>query len=558
MLLIIGLMVVPATVLAASRQLDALYVSFGGSGDGSMPATAVQWVKYGDDYYLPMPGGADLSDARVWFEGTLDTQTINGVAYHNGDRMEGLADGALLTVTVGKKTAYKVHVMQGSAIGAVFVTTESGKMTTIDRKKGNQETGDILILNADGSAAYDGELDYIRLRGNTSVTLDKKNYNFKLSSGADLFGMGKAKRWALLGSFRDHSMIRNQIVYNMADYVGLPSTPEVRQVDVYFNHAYHGIYLLCERIEVNKERVDIADLEDANEAVNDQPLESYPMVGTKESRKGQYKAYQLDHDPEDITGGYIIEYENYRQRYGDDPCAYTTTQGKVLVIKDPNIISVAEMEYISGFMQGYENAIFADNGIDPETGKHYSEFVDFDSLVLKYMLEEISMNADGNGSSQYYYKPADSQSKVAFAGPCWDYDATFACFNSTASRRGTTIDPNIFMHNKVNASLYWWPQLYRHAEFQEAVRRTWKDTYSQALQILLGQGSDPEGRLLSADEYAAAIARSAAMNFIRWPIEKSGAPANNKRTGLTFEANIDFLKDVIRQRYDFLNGQWGM
>lgn len=557
LILMAALMLIPAMAAAASKPLEALYLSYGESENGAVPATTVQWIKYGNDYYLTMPGSADLSDARIWFTGTQAKLTVNDKAYRSGDRIEGIADGTVLTVSVSKKNTCRVHVMQGSDIGAIFVTTESGAMTKIDGKKGNQEAGSILILNEDGSTAYDGDLTYIRLRGNTSVTLDKKNYNFKLASGANLFGMGKAKKWALLGSYRDHSMIRNQIVYRMAEYVGLPSTPEVVPVDVYFNNAYHGTYLLCEKIEIDDDRVDIADLGKAKKAVNGQPLDSYPMVGAKETRKGKYKAYKLDHDPEDITGGYILEYENYRLRYGDDPSAYTTTRGKVLVIKDPKILSVAEMEYISGFMQGYENAIFSKNGVDPDSGKHYSEFVDFNSLVLKYMLEEVSMNADGNGSSQYYYKPADSQSTVAFAGPCWDYDATFACFNSTASKRGNMIDPTIFIHNKVDESLYWWPQLYRHPEFYEGVCKAWKNTYSSALQILLGNEVDLDRDLRSVDEYAAAIAKSAAMNFIRWPIENSGAPANNKRTGLTFEANIQFLKDIIRQRYDFLDSQWG-
>ena len=151
--------------------------------------------------------------------------------------------------------------------------------------------------------------------------------------------MGKAKRWVLQGSYRDKTMLRNQIVYTMASYVGLPYTPEVVQVDVYFNHEYNGIYLLTEKIEVNKSRVDINDLEAANKAVNDQPLDSYPTVGYASAKKGRYKAYNLPNDPEDITGGYIIEYENMTDRYKSEKCAYRTTRGKVLLIKAPEIVS---------------------------------------------------------------------------------------------------------------------------------------------------------------------------------------------------------------------------
>ena len=214
------------------------------------------------------------------------------------------------------------------------------------------------------------------------------------------------------------------------------------------------------------------------------------------------------------------------------------------------------MKYISSFMQGYENAIFASDGIDPDTGKHYWEFVDFDSLVLKYMLEEVSMNCDGNASSQYYVKPSDSESTVAYAGPAWDYDTTFGDFAAKGDER--LLDTGLLIHGAVTGGSYWWPQLYKKTEFLEGVKRMWSSRYSHAMKILLGEESDPLGRLLSVDEYAAAISKSAAMNFIRWPIyRKTATSVNRADCGATFEANLTYLKSFIQKRYDFLQKKWG-
>ena len=543
--------------IAFAGGVKNVYLSVTPCEDGEeMPQASVLWYKDGKTWYFFLPGGTDWEELRLWtpdYEGKI---SINGVEIGNGERLIGITGDSQLTLEAGK-TSYSVVIMSGSAVGALFFSTESGSMTTVDKSKDNKEGGTAYFLNPDGSTAYDGGLKHIKLRGNTSATMSKKNYGFKLEKGTSLMGMDKAKRWVLLGSARDRSLIRNQIVYNMADYVGLKYTPETAQVDVYFNHEYNGVYLLAEKIEVNDGRVEIDDLEDATQAVNDQPLESYPQIGAKKTAtKGKYKAFQIPNDPEDITGGYIIEYENYQPRYKSELCAYTTTRGKVLLCKSPEIASQAQMEYISTFMQGYENAIFAEDGIDPDTGKSYDEFVDFDSLVLKYMLEEVSMNCDGNASSQYYVKPADSQSTVAFAGPAWDYDTTFGDY-ATAKRKAL-LDPTAFLHNTVNSSKYWWPQLYAKSEFLEGIKIQWKKAYAPAMAILLGEETDEEGRLLSIQEYADLIADSAAMNFVRWPMTKFGSSSTNiARTGYTIEDNISYLTNFIQQRRDFLETEWG-
>ena len=385
-LLLLLLLLVPAA--GAASALDTLYLSFRPCEDGaSLPVDAIAWTESGGKYYLMLPGVADLQDARLWYDGTDASITVNGQEIRSGTRFSGIDEGSVLTVSSSKKT-YSVTVMRGSAISAFFITTESGSMAAVDKKKGIEEAGDALFIEPDGRVAYEGGMEYIRLRGNVATTLDKKNYSVKLESGANFLKMGKAKCWVLLGSGRDNSILRNQIVYEMAAYVGLQYTPQVAQVDVYLDHDYHGVYLLAEKIEVDDDRVDIADLEEANKAVNDQPLDSYSIVGNLgQSKKNTSKAYRLDHDPEDITGGYIVEYENYRVRYGYEKVGFTTSRGKVLVVKAPKHCSEAEMEYISSFMQSYENAIFAKDGIDKKTGKRYDELVDFDSLVLKYMLE---------------------------------------------------------------------------------------------------------------------------------------------------------------------------
>lgn len=92
------------------------------------------------------------------------------------------------------------------------------------------------------------------------------------------------------------------------------------------------------------------------------------------------------------------------------------------------------------------------------------------------------------------------------------------------------------------------------SEFADAVILMWNERYSPAIKILLGEGNDPQGRLRSIDEYASEIKESANMNFVRWPIHYTDE--NVARTGRSFEANIDYLKDFIRKRFSFLEENW--
>ena len=542
--------------LAEEPKTNTFYVSLMPleEADGqSLPMDAVMWQRVRNSYYLFLPGNASLDDARVWFGGSGKV-VFNGQTLSSGDRVEGLTDGKTVRLRFQGKS-YPLVIMQGSPIPAAFVTTQTGVMTAVDKSKTYKEPGALYLVNGRGLPEYDGALDHIKLRGNTSTKFDKKGYTIKLFQKTDLLGMGKARKWILTSNARDHALIRNQICYDMAAYAGLPYTPECRQIDLYLNHQYAGVYILQEKVEIGDNRIEITDLEKATERVNGEPLESFAKMGPQASTRGQYKYVDIPADPEDITGGYLVEFEVSDKRYLDEICGYTTTRSKVIVVKEPEYASKAQMAYISAFMQAYENAIFASDGIDPDTGRHYADLVDFDSLVLKYMIEEISKNLDGNKSSQFFYKPSDRESAVAYAGPAWDYDSTFGDYGREKDSKAL-IYPTGFYHNTVDRLNYWWPQLYAKPEFYEAVCRMWQNRYAPAMRVVLGEETDPSGRLRSIAEYAAGIEKSAAMNFLLWPMRQSSD--NIAHTGKTFKANIEYLTSYIAKRYAFLDGEWGL
>lgn len=522
------------------------------SGELTIDAIRYTSIKSGDKY-LFLPGNLNLENALIGFD--ADEVSINGTQV-----ISGQTAASVLIMDQPNKIEYKngratgkiiVTPMQGSVLPSVYITTESGSLRYIQRDKANKEPGFMILYDADGKQIYNGALKHFKMRGNASTKYVKKNYAVKLQNGKNLLGMGKAKKWVLIGNYLDKSLIRAQMTFAMARYAGLQYTPDCQQVSLYVNNDFLGTYLLMEKLEIDDDRVNIRDLGKETEEMNDQDLSSFPIAGSRHYQPGNYKGYQIPNEPEDCSGGYIIEYEHLGERYAENPSAYYTKRIMCLIIHEPEYCTEKQIKYIAKLMQGFENAIFAEDGNDPETGKHYSEFVDFESLVNKYLVNEVSKNYDANMASEYFYKPDDSVSTKAFAGPVWDLDNTWGTYSRADNRK--SLNPASMTAAKGGTQAYWWPALYKQKDFLQAVKERYHETFVPALEILLGKREETEV-LKSMDTYAAAIEKNVAMDYVRYPnltYEKNGI-----QTGRNLKENIDYLKNYITKRMEYLSQEW--
>jgi hypothetical protein len=518
-----------------------------------LPEDAIRWwySKKDRTYFLFLPAGSDSTNLRLWFDTSAESITVDGKTVHSGDQVDFLVPGVQVTLTCGENT-YTLAVMQSINVPALFLSTESGSLDSIHASKENQEPGSLVLINNDGSLGYDGKLTQVKGRGNSTFPLNKKPYQIKLEKSTDLCGMGKSKTWILLAEYRDNSLLRNKIVFDLADALGLDYSSQSQITDVYINNDYYGSYLLCEKVEIGSSRVDINNLEKATEELNDQELVNFKKFGNKKAVEQSVKGYEIPNNPQDITGGYLVELEK-PMRYPSEVSGFVTKRGQPVVIKEPEYASREQVEYIKNFFQGFENAIFAKDGIDPDSGKHYSEFVDMDSLVKKYLIEEVVKNFDGNTSSRFFYKPADEQSLKAFAGPVWDYDITLGNYSTPNSKKFKL--PEYFAINcDGGTDYYWFPALYRQPDFYAAVLKSYREQFVPALETLLGKGENADGSLRSLNDYVAEISGSAAMNFARWPVFNMAS--REVKTGANYQENIDFIKNYLKRRMEFLAENW--
>ncbi|MCH5286943.1 MAG: CotH kinase family protein [Christensenellaceae bacterium] len=505
--------------------------------------------------YLFLPAGFDADHLRVSMPEDT-TVEIDGTALRDGDVTALFQPGQTVTVTA-PAGSYPLTVLQSENIPALFLATASGKSDYIHDSKANREPGALLMVAADGQAVYSGGLEQLRIRGNTTAHYEKKPYQFKLENKTALVGHDKARSWALLANYIDHSLLRNSLALNLSEAAGLPSVPECASADVYLNNVYMGSYLLCETVSVGKGRVDIADLEEATEDVNDLSLKNFPIVSGADWRMivrmwfsagrwspaaGYWQGVKIPNDPEDITGGYLLEIGIERD-WDEKVSRFVTDSGWPLVIREPEYASVAQMNYIRGVFQRLDNAIG-----DPEHGwEALQEIVDVDSFVRKYVLEELLMNYDGGTGSQYFYKDADSRDPLIYCGPPWDYDNTLG-INVTVS------DPERFyVQVRETAPSAIFPRLWAIPEFREAAMAVYREDFRPLMNELLG-GAQPKS-LTSIAESASVISASAAMNFIRWPIDYSFHP-RVRDTGGTWEKNVDDLISFLEQRVMFLDEAW--
>lgn len=548
-----------ACSLASASTINRLYVwdaSHGIPKDPSvLPNQAIQWYKRGNNtYYLFLPAGVDHNNLFVHFTGAASSFTVDGVVVENNTVTDVFVPGEKVTIKNGQNS-YTITVMQGENLDSVFVTTESGNIAYISESKKNHETGALCVITSDGRKVYSNDFEYIRVRGNNSFYPYKKSFHIRLNDGYNMLGMGSSKTWLLIANYVDNSQLRNAITFDMASACNLPYTTEYRAVDVWINTVYYGTYLLSEKVQINDSRVDIQDLEEATQAQNDTPLEDFKRHGVHEYRRDSYTYYDVKNNPEDITGGYLMHLE-LEDRYDQSLTGFVTEHGQAVQLKSPEYISKEQMQYISSFVQSFENAIWAEDGVDPETGKHFFEIADKDSLVGKYLIEEISKNLDANKSSFYIFKDCDANNDKLQFGPVWDFDNAYANFTSAYYKTKLTSPEGLYAATDDYEKYYWWPKLYQHEEFVEAVKEAYELYYRPCLEVLLGlrEPSGKTGELKSLDDYAAFMDASVAMNFTRWRI--FNADEFPVKTGANYEENIEYLRSFLTKRMAYLDSIW--
>ena len=501
--------------------------------------------------YLFLPSSADVTKLSLTFvtEPPSDRISLSGnkgtVYWSSSVDLTAVADVDAagyreITASVGTGQKITFRVMQASSISTVYLTSSDSAQGRdwVDTSKKNIATGSMSMVSADGGSIYSGELKQIKARGNSTFTYtDKKSYQIKLNTASDLLGnQEQVKTWVLLASYFDATQMHDKLMKDLATKLGLAYTASCNWVNLYYDGEYRGVYLLSEKNSVGAASVAITDMEEAYKAQNPSYGDNMSTDLSQNAYGQQFQYTKGLQEPANITGGYLIELNH---NMWDEASGFKTRQGVAFNVKSPEWCGEEAMRYISEYYQDFEDAVYATDktgaytGYNASTGKYFYDYVDMDSLVKVFLLQELSLNCDGFISSVYFYKDADGK---MFAGPIWDQDMTFGV--------GWT---------KTNAAdiedyHYLAKALIQIPAFKTAVAEYYSSTFAPAVREWLGNNGT------IAHQYNL-LKDSAAMNYKLWDFIRIGDPKADGHIwqGASYESVVADMTSWIDARLSVMD-----
>lgn len=424
-----------------------------------------------------------------------------------------------------------------SQLPALFITMEEKDRALIYDDKNQSVPASMDLFLPDGTNVYEGEIS-LKTRGNTSwKDTEKKPFSIKLNKSTRLLGLEKGKSFTLVNNLLDESFIRNAIAFHLSRKLGI-FAPDFTFITLYLNGNYLGVYQMSNKIEIGKRSVDIVDLEKENKQVNDRPLKEYPTFSTGQSRKNGHKKGVCISNPDDITGGYRLDYNGTTSMYELCVSGFVSQAGDPVRIKSPKYASREQVDYISDFYDQLETAVMSPTGYHPETGKHYTEYLDIESFARYFLLQEITQNTDGGWCSFMMYKDSGDSSKM-FAGPAWDFDRGMKKTDDPKypfHTLWTTSKTTLSDHPYSGGLLYW---LWQHEDFQNLAKRI----FFEELNVYLDDS-------IQWKTYADSL-----VDLLQHEVEcdKMRFPANQEKS---YQELANDVTGFLEERNDFLHWLW--
>ena len=367
---------------------------------------------------------------------------------------------------------------------------------------------------------YNGKT-IIKIRGNTSKNFEKKSYALETMDisgnelSVSLLGMPAESNWVLIASYSDKTLMRNSLTYDLYTKMG-HYAPRYKNVELVINKEYKGVYAFMEKPKRGENRINISKLTpDEN---------SYP----------------------EITGGYILKIDRpdedgWFSLFGGNSQNNSSFYYQYVYPKDVNI-TAPQKNYINNFMDSLETIMNSTSFADPING--YQKYLDVESFVDFFIINELSKNVDAYRLSTYLYKDNISQGGKLHIGPVWDYDIAWHNCNYANS-----FAPNgweYMIQDTVHPSPAWWGRLLEDSNFSNKLYCRWNALREDILSInSLNDFIESE---------AAWLNEAQARNFTQWPILGTYvAPNPQTQLNATYAAEVTDLKTWIANRIPWLD-----
>lgn len=301
----------------------------------------------------------------------------------------------IIAIETGGQRIPGEPILDETGVAIAFLPGENGEkmvnvdISIIDNEDSYNHLSDKAIITSTA---------FMRIRGNSSRQFDKKSFLIRFldeknnESDQAVMGMYENDEWALYGPFLDKTLIRNYMWMNIsADIMGY--APNIRFCQAYIDGEFKGLYLMMETIKRSEGRVNI---------------NAYDQGDSEFSYIVKLDEHQNDEKALESFTYYTLNTEK------------NTSLSIVYPAKKDLIADVTT--FIEKDISQFEKALYSYDFKDPVKG--YRAYIDVDSFVDYYVLQEFLSNNDMCSRSTYLYK--DVRGKLMM-GPVWDYNN--ACDN---------------------------------------------------------------------------------------------------------------------------------
>ena len=391
----------------------------------------------------------------------------------------------------------------------------------------------LTVLLGD-SIQYAGNIG-IEIRGETSQYFDKKSYGIETWDNNyndldfDLAWLPEEEDWILYGPYSDKSLIRNKIIYEVSNSIGMYAS-RTRYVELFINYNYKGLYILMEKLKRDKNRINIKKLENGD-------TENELISG----------GYIIKIDKSDMDDGSYSDFNSFNSNYdingnldGDKKIIFNYEYPK------PGDINSYQKNYIIDYINEFEKSLSSSNFSDINNG--FRKFIDEKSFIDFFILNELSNNVDGYRLSTYLHKERNGKLKI---GPIWDFNLSFGNADYCG---GNQFDVWTFEFNERCPGdfwliPFWWKKLLEDEVFVSNLKTRWFELRSNILsdQSLENMVNNKFDILYNKTE-------AAKRNFIKWKILENYVWPNSF-VGGTYVNEIEFLKNWIENRTEWLDNE---
>ena len=357
---------------------------------------------------------------------------------------------------------------------------------------------------------YNGRIA-IELRGSTSQGYNKKPYGFETRMADDvtnnnvpLLGLPAENDWVLNPMNDEPSYVRDNLSYLLAAQLG-HYAPRTKYCEVIVNGDYRGLYFLTEKIKIDSKRVDIVEMDSA------------------------------DNSLPDVTGGYIIKADKLT---GGDIPAWTTTAydyweevNYIYHAPKPEVITADQGAYIHHYFDTIQNVVAAHN---QDVSHGFPAYLDIPSFIDYIIMGEFASNVDIYQKSTFFHK--DRNGKLR-AGPVWDFNLAYGYDFGSVGRSGYDV---LQFANGDNTGSDFWHQLYEDNMFSCYLFHRWEEltaegaplSYSHVIHVM--------------DSLIAATTTARVRDRVRW------------WKTYNYDSHINTMKTWLLNRYSWLSHEWDL